>query len=215
MYDLARHPPASTVNMMASLLERITKSNDKRLAKFPKRASPFLPFHGQALPTISIHAYLGRILKYCPCANEVFLALLVYFDRLTASGLRINSYNIHRLVIAGIMVATKYFSDVFYTNTRYAKVGGIPVSELNALELAFLHATDYSLHISVQVLSTYGNQLQDHFIRDQERIRLNTIKFDASLANCSTHQPPRSFSKFDPCPPPHRHSWHAGLSIPS
>jgi hypothetical protein len=34
----------------------------------------------------------------------------------------IDSYNVHRLVIAGVTVASKFFSDVFYTNSRYAKV---------------------------------------------------------------------------------------------
>ena len=33
----------------------------------------------------------------------------------------IDSYNVHRLVIAGATVASKFFSDVFYTNSRYAK----------------------------------------------------------------------------------------------
>ena len=37
-------------------------------------------------------------------------------------GFTIDSYNIHRLVIAGVTVASKFFSDVFYTNSRYAKV---------------------------------------------------------------------------------------------
>ena len=70
-----------------------------------------------------------RILKYCPASNEVFLSLLVYFDRMSklakeANGRMfvIDSYNIHRLVIAGVTVASKFFSDVFYTNSRYAKV---------------------------------------------------------------------------------------------
>jgi hypothetical protein len=38
------------------------------------------------------------------------------------SNLRIDSFNIHRLVIAGVTVGSKYFSDVFFTNSRYAKV---------------------------------------------------------------------------------------------
>lgn len=70
-----------------------------------------------------------RILKYCPTTNEVFLSLLVYFDRMSKLSLEatgrtfvIDSYNIHRLVIAGVTVASKFFSDVFYTNSRYAKV---------------------------------------------------------------------------------------------
>lgn len=34
----------------------------------------------------------------------------------------VDSFNIHRLIIAGVTVASKFFSDVFYTNSRYAKV---------------------------------------------------------------------------------------------
>jgi hypothetical protein len=114
-----------------------------------------LCFHARNVPAISIEAYLLRILKYCPTTNEVFLALLVYFDRMARIGLEaqrlglprdgptggldvegegansasqasklfaIDSFNVHRLVIAGVTVASKFFSDVFYTNSRYAKV---------------------------------------------------------------------------------------------
>jgi PHO85 cyclin-6/7 len=88
-----------------------------------------MAFHARNIPTISLEAYLLRILKYCPTTNEVFLSLLVYFDRMsklvgeaTGRTFVIDSYNVHRLVIAGVTVASKFFSDVFYTNSRYAKV---------------------------------------------------------------------------------------------
>jgi PHO85 cyclin-6/7 len=88
-----------------------------------------LTFHARNVPTISLEAYLLRILKYCPTTNHVFLSLLVYFDRMSklsedsvGRAFVIDSFNIHRLVIAGITVASKFFSDVFYTNSRYAKV---------------------------------------------------------------------------------------------
>jgi PHO85 cyclin-6/7 len=88
-----------------------------------------LTFHARNIPTITLEAYLLRILKYCPTTNEVFLSLLVYFDRMsklafdaTGKGFAIDSFNVHRLVIAGVTVASKFFSDVFYTNSRYAKV---------------------------------------------------------------------------------------------
>ena len=88
-----------------------------------------LAFHARNVPTIPLEAYLLRILRYCPTTNEVFLALLVYFDRMsrlahdaTGRTFVIDSYNVHRLIIAGVTVASKFFSDVFYTNSRYAKV---------------------------------------------------------------------------------------------
>lgn len=53
----------------------------------------------------------------------------MYFDRMsklaseaTGRTFVIDSFNVHRLVIAGVTVASKFFSDVFYTNSRYAKV---------------------------------------------------------------------------------------------
>lgn len=127
-----------------------------------------LCFHARNVPSISVESYLVRISKYCPTTNEVFISLLVYFDRMShlpalassagsnaatvnalgtqqmvQAGLpagdgaaadvsgegrqgrvdfAVDSFNIHRLIISGITVASKFFSDVFYTNSRYAKV---------------------------------------------------------------------------------------------
>ena len=91
-------------------------------------------------------------------------------------GFAIDSYNVHRLVIAGITVASKFFSDVFYTNSRYAKVrcrlclriihlssipqvGGLPQSELNQLELQFLLLNDFNLVIPLDEMQRYADQL--------------------------------------------------------
>lgn len=71
----------------------------------------------------------------------------------------IDSYNVHRLVIAGVTVASKFFSDVFYTNSRYAKVGGLPQAELNQLELQFLLLNDFRLVISPEEMQRYAEQL--------------------------------------------------------
>ncbi|KAG8834224.1 hypothetical protein FRC17_009370 [Serendipita sp. 399] len=71
----------------------------------------------------------------------------------------IDSYNVHRLVIAGVTVASKFFSDIFYTNSRYAKVGGLPQAELNQLELQFLLLNDFQLVVPPEELARYAAQL--------------------------------------------------------
>lgn len=163
----------------------------------PVRTS-LLAFHGRNVPAISLHAYLSRILKYCPTTNEVFISLLVYFDRIahrinsndvslsqvagsaspSVSGSEfhehsgseisgqqklplfvIDSFNIHRLIIAGVTVASKFFSDIFYKNSRYAKVGGLPLDELNHLELQFLILTEFELMISLDEMQRYADLL--------------------------------------------------------
>lgn len=152
-----------------------------------------LAFHGTNVPGISLHAYLTRVLKYCPVTNEVFLSLLVYFDRIAkrANNLKkkkkevevdgeepeqlfvMDSYNIHRLIILGITVSLKFFSDIFYKNLRYAKVGGLPLEELNYLELQFLLLLDFKLMISVEDLQNYGDLLLKFWKREQLASELN------------------------------------------
>ncbi len=145
LVDIHSYPSAELLRLLASLLTQIAATNDAlkdssqappshphypsglTTASLNSLANPSstLTFHARNVPTITLEAYLLRILKYCPTTNEVFLSLLVYFDRmskLTGRAFVIDSYNIHRLVIAGVTVASKFFSDVFYTNSRYAKV---------------------------------------------------------------------------------------------
>lgn len=154
-----------------------------------------LAFHGTNVPGILLHAYLTRVLKYCPVTNEVFLSLLVYFDRIAKKANNLNSkrrksdgtatepddpeqlfvmdsYNIHRLIISGITVSSKFFSDIFYKNLRYAKVGGLPLEELNYLELQFLLLLDFKLMISVQEIQTYGDLLLKFWKREQLATKL-------------------------------------------
>ncbi|KEP51762.1 cyclin-domain protein [Rhizoctonia solani 123E] len=201
--DLGTYPSTELLRLLAALLTQITTENDKlrpqtaphapltppsdapdtrspvwsRLTSASRNAlatpAASLAFHARNIPSISIEQYLLRILKYCPTTNEVFLGLLVYFDRMSKLAtecaapqspaphrtLTIDSYNIHRLLIAGVTVASKFFSDVFYTNSRYAKVGGLPQSELNQLELQFLLLNDFRLSIPIDEMQRYAEQL--------------------------------------------------------
>ncbi|KAI8093889.1 cyclin-domain-containing protein [Halteromyces radiatus] len=186
-FDLALHPTKDTIKLITSLLEKVISVNDalqtdsssSTIEQSDRRrlssSNIYTCFHARSVPSISIHAYLTRILKYCPCANECFLAILVYFDRMAkphppsrTMPLRIDSYNVHRLIIAGVMIASKLFSDVFFTNTRYAKVGGLPVSELNVLEVEFLALNEYNLFVSVEEFQYYGDQLLIHWKKEHE-----------------------------------------------
>ncbi len=213
-YDISAMSVTDVIEMVAGLLTKITTTNDRQhehlhqhipptdgAAPLSPQTSSVLSFHGKNVPTITISSYLTRIHRYCPTTYEVFLGLLVYFDRMTErvnfgspaqqhqqrqdtqpssskgvdegrgsggaalastsivtppssiptegvdqSGMPpspststetslnamnqtaptqffvVDSYNIHRLIIAGVTCASKFFSDVFYTNSRYAKV---------------------------------------------------------------------------------------------
>lgn len=257
-------PVSDIIEMVAGLLTKITTTNDRQHEHLHRQIPPpegtsglsqqttsVLAFHGKNVPSISILSYLSRIHKYCPTTYEVFLSLLVYFDRMTERvnagpmlSLRqanqqsleranaeseaskipgaapppertpsasvqaatpppsgslgppaeaparevqppsppqqdlesdpynlshffvVDSFNIHRLVIAGVTCASKFFSDVFYTNSRYAKVGGLPLVELNHLELQFLLLNDFRLAVPLEEMEAYGTMLVEFYARE-------------------------------------------------
>jgi hypothetical protein len=271
-------PVSDIIEMVAGLLTKITTTNDRQHDHLHRQIPPVegasglsqqttsvLAFHGKNVPSISILSYLSRIHKYCPTTYEVFLSLLVYFDRMTervnagpmlslrqanqqslerpdaattavsaasaadqtpsaaaqaatpppsgslgrpqeppAQGAQppsppqqdldsdgynlshffvVDSFNIHRLVIAGVTCASKFFSDVFYTNSRYAKVcsysysrprnninmrqvGGLPLVELNHLELQFLLLNDFRLAVPLEEMEAYGTMLVEFYARE-------------------------------------------------
>ncbi|KAH9860490.1 hypothetical protein J1614_011821 [Plenodomus biglobosus] len=245
-YEISEMPVTDIIEMVAGLLTKITTTNDRQHDHLHRQIPPpegtsglsqqttsVLAFHGKNVPSISILSYLSRIHKYCPTTYEVFLSLLVYFDRMTERSLEhlnpalsaapgsttstlsssagaqaatpppsgslgkpsetptqasqppspplqeldsdaynlshffvVDSFNIHRLVIAGVTCASKFFSDVFYTNSRYAKVGGLPLVELNHLELQFLLLNDFRLAVPLEEMEAYGTMLVEFYARE-------------------------------------------------
>ncbi|KAF9186662.1 hypothetical protein BGZ51_009341 [Haplosporangium sp. Z 767] len=102
----------------------------------------------------------------------------------TANGFRINSFNIHRLLITCLMVAAKFTSDLFYSNARYAKVGGLSLLELNQLELEFLFTTRFELNVKVEELQRVGNAL----LRFRQQLAMS-VRQSRSQVNLSQNGP--------------------------
>ncbi|KNZ43817.1 uncharacterized protein VP01_983g6 [Puccinia sorghi] len=147
--------------------------------------SSILTFHAKVVPQISIEAYLLRILKYCPTSNGVFLSSLIYLDRLcrfyhhqSSSSDELSTLNHHQSYLKNknrwihpissspsdlrfhfVIDSWNLLSDVFYTNSRYAKVGGLPLEELEELEVKFLLMSDFRLMISATEFDEYTERL--------------------------------------------------------
>lgn len=213
-FDIERTSEQETVRLLAKYLDHLTKFNTEQhrssVATINHGVASDKPqdgvvgsmeglvthhrqalsrFNARSIPTIDVHAYLSRILRYAHCGSECFLALLVYLQRMSGPTSRLSSqlnavkrrfgidqqqnssssssseyivvhpYNIHRLIITGMMLAVKFSSDVFYTNKHMAKVGGLPVEELNQLEIEFFVFNGFSLAVSNDELQLMGDLL--------------------------------------------------------
>merc|ERR1719238_157854 len=133
-------------NFVAALANVLTHLASLAGAGRPKKVTHF---HCVSAPQLSIHDYLMRISKYFQCSHECFVLCLVYIDRIVKREPKftICDLNIHRLLVTSVMLAAKFFDDVYYSNAYYAKVGGVRTQELNALEALFLKLIEYRLHV--------------------------------------------------------------------
>jgi len=152
--------PNGLVAVLTSVLGRIVFHNDQT----PLAKKNVTIFHAPKAPNVPIKAYLERIVKYSPCTSETYILALIYIDRIIQKrcDFFITSLNVHRLLITSVLVASKYFDDVFYNNAHYSRVGGVPGPEMNSLELEFLRLIDYNLNVSLEVFHSYSNELTKH-----------------------------------------------------
>ena len=61
-----------------------------------------------------------------------------------------------------VMTAAKFYDDSFFNNELYARIGGVSVDELNALELEFVFLINFSLLITEEEFQKYYNELYTH-----------------------------------------------------
>jgi hypothetical protein len=85
---------------------------------------------------------------------------------------------------------------VFYTNSRYAKVGGLPPHELNQLELQFLLLNDFRLVIPREEMQRYGDRLlgysEEGSVGVEEELRARVVSAKAAdTASTETITPSR------------------------
>ncbi|KAL7754272.1 Pho80p cyclin [Sorochytrium milnesiophthora] len=151
------------LHMIADMLQTLIAHNDQ----IPLSSSNLSRFHSRAPPSISVHDYLRRVLKYASIDKPCLLAILIYIDRICERrrSFTISSLTVHRFVVAAITVAAKAICDSYCTNTHYARVGGISVQELNTLELEFLFLIDWNVAVTNAVVQGYyANLVRQHLV---------------------------------------------------
>jgi len=114
---------------------------------------PATCFHAKGAPRVGIAYYLSRIRQHIPCSDACFVIALVYIDRAAKRDplMAVCDLTCHRLVLTGIMLATRYHDDeedMHYNNAYFAKVGGLGATELGGLERRFLELLGWRLYVS-------------------------------------------------------------------
>jgi hypothetical protein len=161
-YEQAYEKNRCAVSDLQSLIATLGSVFEEMLEEAAKLPNNIVTdFHAKTVPSIGIRDYMARLSKFAHCSSECFIFALIYIDRFTEKhpNFVINAFNVHRLFITSLVVATKFFDDRYYNNEYYAKVGGVSNAEINMLEIKFLHSLNYKLHVSPKTFYEYRSRL--------------------------------------------------------
>ncbi|KZT08398.1 cyclin-domain-containing protein [Laetiporus sulphureus 93-53] len=141
------------VQLIADMLDRLISHNDQ----IPLSPEGLTRFHSRTAPGISVLEYLRRIVKFTRVERVCLLITLHYIDQICTRmpTFTLSSLTCHRFLITAVTVSSKALCDVFSSNSIYARVGGIPVAELNMLEREFLRMIDWQLTCTREILQEY------------------------------------------------------------
>jgi hypothetical protein len=129
---------AANIELLSCVVSQLIEVEE---CNHPTRRGVQTRFHADKELSIGISDYMKRVVLHSKVSTEVAFQAVFHLNqlmRLSRSPLIINKLNIHRLLLTAIMTTAKYFDDTHYNNVHFAHVGGVPLSELNVLEVDFL-----------------------------------------------------------------------------
>lgn len=145
----------------------ITMLTEKHASLPEKNDTLTLKFSNLRLSSISFREYIDRLRKYGRFEPAIMIISLIHMDFFVQkNNFRVSCYNIFRLFLVALTITQKYVSDSFCSNKFMAKLGGIPVVELNDLEADFLFSVNFDLIRDLNTYKKYANEIR-------ERIRVD------------------------------------------
>eukprot|EP01061_Rhynchopus_euleeides_P014204 TRINITY_DN24665_c0_g1_i1.p1 TRINITY_DN24665_c0_g1~~TRINITY_DN24665_c0_g1_i1.p1 ORF type:complete len:234 (+),score=69.78 TRINITY_DN24665_c0_g1_i1:72-704(+) len=145
------------IPLVSMVLARMCRESDCLLRS--GKATPSA-FDSKGVPKVLIQRYLQDVVRRAHFQAPALVMMLVYADRLHQhSEIRITRQNVHRVVLAGLVLATKMHCDNYLSNANYSVVGGVTLAELNAAERAFLDVLGWELTVDKSQYAEYRDQL--------------------------------------------------------
>ena len=114
------------------------------------------PFVRSSPPSIPFANYLERLFRYCHPEPLHLLAIVAYSERLIkVHGLFVPPTGWHRFAVAAWIVAGKaLLGDQYWTNLYWARVAGISISEICALDSELVSLLKWKLQVPVEEITS-------------------------------------------------------------
>lgn len=105
-------------------------------------------FRCSSIPNTTITDYLVHLVKYTKCSNISILLMAITIQVVLRHypSLPVNILTIHRLVLASLLIATKFVDEDYDGNLLFAKLSQLSLREMNSLEAELLFLINFNLH---------------------------------------------------------------------
>ncbi|OEL36974.1 Cyclin-P1-1 [Dichanthelium oligosanthes] len=166
-------PPAPPeLAMVARAVQRLVARNDAVAGADGRGAGggmkAFEAAKGAPAPRIGVPEYLERVHRYAGLEPECYVVAYAYVDMAAhrRPAAAVASRNVHRLLLACLLVASKVLDDFHHSNAFFARVGGVSNAEMNKLELELLGVLDFAVAIDHRAYDRYREHLEKEMRRD-------------------------------------------------
>ena len=154
------------IKKISDLFSNICQENTK---KFKKENNPIIKPFLSINPSISINDYLERLYKYSKMNISTVILILIYIDRISnINKFKLTYYIIHKLILSSMVVAIKYNEDQYYSIKFYAKLGGVPKTEMIFLEYYFVSLINFNLFIKKELFDKYDDYISSAESEEEE-----------------------------------------------
>eukprot|EP00742_Colponemidia_sp_Colp-10_P004219 GILJ01004501.1.p1 GENE.GILJ01004501.1~~GILJ01004501.1.p1 ORF type:complete len:221 (-),score=22.83 GILJ01004501.1:344-1006(-) len=198
------------ISLVSNLLDAAHDMNERLRQRGPIQVDR-TPFHASRIPKMLVPDYIERLTTYLKFSPEVLLIAAYYIQKVTAGAegfrpvgdLDVTAYTVHRLLITSVLIASKLFEDVFFSNEFYAEVGGLTTAELNVLELDMFKRLSFTAYIRVDEFQRFVQSLPTRAL-EPEVVRTVTFR---KIRTCSKEDTVIHVRHdLSPCVKPFRHS---------
>lgn len=122
-------------------------------------------FYSPYIPSISIEDYISRLVKFTQVETSTLIISLLYLDKITKNkDIILCQKNIHRFILASIVLSAKFNEERHLKNSSYAKIGGISKEEMMNLELSFMDYINNRFFVDENEYEKYENVIKNSLL---------------------------------------------------
>ncbi|ORZ13034.1 cyclin-domain-containing protein [Absidia repens] len=161
------------------MISLLSCSNTNQLADFCALAVPSIwgPLKQQSMKrTIAFKQFCQKVIKATQISYACIVLGLYYIHRLRSAYPYIHASigSEIRLFTTALVLANKYLDDNTFTNKTWSEVSSIPISELNIMEMEFLSALHYNIHLPHDQYFQWVGQCQQWILPTIMQIKAQT-----------------------------------------